>query len=60
MTDKLKAAEMPLAYLDAVDRSRVYVAPDRKLWLNEREDEEWRQFHIQHEYDTPLYTKEQL
>ena len=48
----------PYAYVDAVDRSRVYVAPARKLWLKEREDKEWREFHVKHQYDIPLYTED--
>lgn len=46
----------PVAYIDAVDRKTVYVSPQRKRWLSEREDKEWRQFHYDHQYDTPLYT----
>ena len=48
----------PYAYVDAVDRSIVYVAPARKLWLKEREDKEWREFHVKHQYDIPLYTED--
>jgi hypothetical protein len=52
-------SKKPYAYVDSVDRSKVYVAPERKLWLKEKEDKEWREFHFKHEYDIPLYTKEQ-
>lgn len=48
--------QYPVAYLDAVDRRVVYVSPQRKQWLSEREDKEWRQFHYDHQHDTPLYT----
>lgn len=57
MTDKqpeaLRLAEV-VAYLDAVDDSTVYVTPQRKGWLDERDDKEWRNFHYAHRYDTPL------
>lgn len=55
LTDYFKK---PYAYVDAVDRSIVYVAPARKLWLKEREDKEWREFHVKHQYDIPLYTED--
>lgn len=46
----------PVAYLDAVDNKTVYVAPNRKSWLDPHEDKEWLQFHYDHCHDTPLYT----
>ena len=46
----------PVAYLDAVDSKTVYVAPNRKRWLDPHEDKEWLQFHYDHPHDTPLYT----
>jgi hypothetical protein len=46
----------PYAYVDAVAQSKVHVAPARKMWLKEREDKEWRDFHSKHQYDIPLYT----
>ena len=55
LTDYFKK---PYAYVDAVDSARVYVAPERKLWLKEKDDKEWRAFHAKHEYDIPLYTED--
>ena len=46
----------PVAYLDAVDNKTVYVAPVRKRWLDPHQDKEWKQFHCDHQYDTPLHT----
>lgn len=46
----------PVAYLDAVDNKTAYVAPARKRWLDPQQDKEWKQFHYDHQYDTPLYT----
>lgn len=46
----------PVAYLDAVDNKTVFVAPTRKRWLDPHKDKEWKQFHYDHQYDTPLYT----
>lgn len=55
IVQSLKLQE-PVAYLDD---DLVAVAPNRKGWLTEREDKEWRKFHTTHQYDTPLYALEQ-
>lgn len=51
-----QSEQEPVAYLDAVDNKTVYVAPVRKRWLDPHQDKEWKQFHCDHQYDTPLYT----